>query len=361
MLKSMIGNKNKSRLCIVLAILLMTALTAVGCGSNQEAQNNSNDDNTKVVNLKVADIYPKTHYVSQGIQLWMERTTELTDGRVQFELYPSEQLGKAADMLDVVGTGVADVGYVPFPYFNGRMPLITGAGAISGIWNNCSEGNPAVFGVCNSDPVLSQDFVKNNIRPILPFANQVFQLFTVDKQVKSLADIKGMKIRSSGGVMDNIISSFGAIPVQIPVGELYEALGRGTVDGSLISAVSLQSHKLDEVVNYATWGVNVSGGVFGYAINESVWQSLPEDIQQAMMQAAQEAYQDLGERMDANEKEMKSRFIEQDMKIYELTPEEQQEWLNAQAPVKDEWIKTMEQKNLPGKEVFDALSGGVKS
>ncbi len=356
--KIMAGRAKKSS--ILLVVLLILAVTAVGCGSNQESAADSGDNAAEVIKLKVADIYPKTHYVSQGIQLWMERTTELTDGRVEFELYPSQQLGKAADMLDVVSTGVADVGYVPFPYFNGRMPLITGAGAISGIWSNCVEGNPAVWDTCTSDPVLNQDFVKNNIRPVLPFANQVFQLFTVDKPVQSLADIKGMKIRSSGGVMDDIITSFGAIPVQIPVGELYEALSRGTVDGSLISAVSLHSHKLDEVVNYCTWGVDVSGGIFGYAINEEVWQSLPEDVQQAMLQASQEALQDLGERMDADEAKQKQDFIDQGMDINELSPDDQQEWLDVQAPVKDKWIQEMKAQGLPGQDVLDALYAGIK-
>lgn len=357
------GWSNKRNLVIiVLSIFLITSLTLVGCSSNsdQDSSGQSSNDTSEVIKLKVADIYPKTHYVSQGIQLWMQRTTELTNGKVEFVLYPSQQLGKSADMLDVVSTGVADVGYVPFPYFNGRMPLITGAGAISGIWSNCVEGNPSVWENCNTDPVLGEDFLKNNIRPILPFANQVFQLFTVNKPVKSLADIKGMKIRSSGGVMDDIITSFGAIPVQIPVGELYEALGRGTVDGSLISAVSLHSHKLDEVVKYCTWGVDVSGGIFGYAINEEVWQSLPEDVQQAMLQASEEALQDLGARMDADEAKQKQEYIDQGMNVYELSPEDQKEWLNAQDPVKEKWIESMAKQNLPGQEVLDALCAGVK-
>ena len=92
------------------------------------------------------------------------------------------------------------------------MPLLSGAGALSGIWENCEIGNPGVWAVANSDVVLKHDFIDNGVYPIMMFANQVFQLWTVDKPVKDLADMKGLKVRSSGGVMDLIIKSLGAVP-----------------------------------------------------------------------------------------------------------------------------------------------------
>lgn len=341
----------KRNLSLMICVFMMVALLITGCGKATE-----NKTGNDVIKLKVADIYATTHYVSQGsLQVWMKKVTELTKGKVQFELFPSEQMGKSADMLDVVSQGVADVGYVPYPYFSGRMPLITGAGAISGIWENCTVGNPAVFEVASVNPVLEYDFLRNGVRPVLPFANQVFQVLSNKKPVKTLEDMKGLKIRSSGGVMDKIISSFGAIPVQIPVPELYEALQRGTVDGTLISFVSAQSHKLDEVIKHATRGVNVSGGVFGYVINENTWQKLPKDVQDAMTTASKEALANLAKVMDDSEKQAIESFQKKGIQVYELSAEEQKKWIEAQKPVTDAWIKTMEEKNLPGKTVLESL------
>lgn len=337
--------------CGVLVAILMVMLPFVllGCGKSKETGN-------VPIKLKVADIYSNTHYVSKGsIQIWMKRVTELTNGKVQFQYFPSQQIGKSADMLDVVSKGVAEIGYVPFPYFSGRMPLITGAGAISGTWKNCTTGNPAVLAVANANPVLEHDFLRNGVRPLLPFANQTFQLLTNKTAVNSLDDIKGMKIRSSGGVMDKIIASFGAVPVQIPVPELYEALQKGTVDGVLISFVSSSSHKLDEVVKYATRGLNVSGGIFGYVISEKTWKTLSPDIQQAMLKAAGEATKNLGASMDSLEVEAINKFKKKGIQVVELSPAEQQKWIDVQKPVLENWVKSMEANNLPGRQVFDSL------
>lgn len=349
-------SSTRKHVSIGLVVFLLVALPFIftGCGKSQE----TGKENIK---LKVADIYSNTHYISKGsVQVWMKRVTELTNGKVQFQYFPSEQIGKSADMLDVVSKGVADVGYVPFPYFSGRMPLITGAGAISGTWENCTAGNPAVLAIANSNPVLDHDFIRNGVRPMLPFANQTFQLLTNKKAIKTLEDVKGLKIRSSGGVMDRIIASFGAVPVQIPVPELYEALQKGTVDGVLISFVSSGSHKIDEVVKFATRGVNVSGGIFGYVISEKTWKTLSPDVQQAMLKAAQEATKNLGSSMDALEVEAVEKFKKKGVQIIDLSPEEQKRWVDVQKPVLDNWVKSMEEKQLPGRQVFDSLVSKVQ-
>ncbi|MDN5298519.1 MAG: TRAP-type transport system periplasmic protein [Clostridiales bacterium] len=359
---------------IVLMICLTVSLTACGgsktqettsTGSQQESASASaaatSEPAPETIKLKVADIYPSTHYVpANSLMVWTARVSELTDNQVQFDIYPSQQMGSSADMLDIMSKGIADIGYVPFPYFSSRMPLITGAGAISGTWSNCSTGNPAVWAVATSSPVLENDFLSNDIRPILPFANQTFQLLTNKKLVTSLDEIKGLKIRSSGGVMDKIIASLGAIPVQIPVTELYEAMARGTVDGTLISCIAADSNKINEASKYVTTGVNVSGGVFGYVINEDVWQTLPQNVQEAMNQASTEALTQLGETMDSLEQEALEAFKNGGLEVHELSQDEQKKWILAQANVEADWISDMDGKGLPGAQVLQSLRDHIE-
>lgn len=350
---------------VLLLTFLIVTMTACGndnSGATQETEKTPEKEavaaapKAETIKLKVADIYPATHYVpANSLMVWTARVTELTNNQVQFDIYPSQQMGSSADMLDIMSKGIADIGYVPFPYFSSRMPLITGAGAISGSWENCSTGNPAVWEVATTSPVLENDFLSNNIRPVLPFANQTFQLLTNKKLVTSLDDIKGLKIRSSGGVMDKIITSLGAIPVQIPVTELYEAMARGTVDGTLISCIAANSNKINEAAKYVTTGVNVSGGVFGYVINEDVWKSLPQNVQEAMNQASVEALKQLGETMDKLEKETLESFLSGGLEVHELSKDEQKNWILAQANVEADWINDMNAKSLPGEAVLKSL------
>lgn len=311
----------------------------------------------ETITLKVGEHFAITHYISKnGIQFWMKRVTELTNGRVQFKHFPGEQLGKTSDMLDLVSNGVADVGYLPMPYFAGRMPLITGAAAYSGSWSDSLDGNPAIMEMTTTSPVLENDFLKNGIRPILPFANANFQLWTTKKEVKKPADIKGLKIRSGGGEQDNILASYpGAIPVMIAAPEIYEALSRGTVDGVLLSAASGHAYRIEEVCKYGLWGFNISGGILGYVINEKVYQKMPDDVKKAMGQASKDASENLARETVKEDLKWKQEFIKKGIKITDLTPAEQKEWAAFQDPVKEAWYKAMAAKGLDGRSVLERL------
>lgn len=200
---------------------------------------------------------------------------------------------------------------------------------------------------------------KNGIRPILVFSNPAFQIWTVKKQIKKVADIKGVKIGSTGGVQDLIIRSWGAVPVQIPMPDVYEALQRGTLDGKLISAASVHAYKLEEVCKYEI-GVDVDGGALGYVINEKFWQSLPDDIKTAMKRTSDEAVERLGKILDREAKQWKNEFVKKGISMYEPTSEELREWNDPRKAVVDSWVKKMSDQGLPGRQVLDELRTKAK-
>src|ERR1700676_4223898 len=80
------------------------------------------------ITLRVADSFPKGHYLVKLIlEPWMEEVKKRTNNAVTFEHYPAQQLGKAADMLKLTQTGVADIGYIAPAYVSDKMPVSEGA------------------------------------------------------------------------------------------------------------------------------------------------------------------------------------------------------------------------------------------
>lgn len=76
------------------------------------------------IKLRVADSFPKGHYlVRLVLEPWMAEVQKRTNNAVTFEHYPAQQLGKAADMLKLTQTGVADIGYVAPAYVSDKMPV----------------------------------------------------------------------------------------------------------------------------------------------------------------------------------------------------------------------------------------------
>lgn len=78
----------------------------------------------KPVKLRVADTFPVAHTIAQnGTRPWMDEITKRSNGAITFEYFPAQQLGKAADMLTLTQTGVADIGYVGPSYVSEKMPM----------------------------------------------------------------------------------------------------------------------------------------------------------------------------------------------------------------------------------------------
>ena len=135
--------KKKSVLALLFAVLLI-AVTA--CGTTKENPIDTGsakaEDSKEKITLKFAVSQPDTHTLSKETYVpYMERVTELTDGQVEFEFYPAEQLGKVDDLLDLTGTGVTDIGVYFPPYYSSKMPITSALMGVPGLFSTVYEGS----------------------------------------------------------------------------------------------------------------------------------------------------------------------------------------------------------------------------
>jgi TRAP-type C4-dicarboxylate transport system substrate-binding protein len=172
------------------------------------------------------------------------------------------------------------------------------------------------------------------------------------KPVNKLEDLKGMKIRCTG-MAAKIIAALGATPVAMPMGETYDALSRGVVDGSMAPQEALQGWKWGEVVKYTieNFGSSYSTGFF-VVMNKNKWNSLPPDVQKTIEQINEEYIEKQGKVWDEIDKAGRDFTIGRGNKIITLSPEEDQRWEKAVRPLLTEYKKNMKDKGLPGEEVL---------
>jgi TRAP-type C4-dicarboxylate transport system substrate-binding protein len=113
-------------------------------------------------------------------------------------------------------------------------------------------------------------------------------LLTVNKPVKTLEDLKGLKIRGTGIVAD-IVKSLGASPVPLAMPDVYESLRRQVIDGIMVDMTVLRQWKFAEVVKYVTanWQLG-TGYTFYWVMSKSKWDSLSPDEQKVMTEVAAE-------------------------------------------------------------------------
>ena len=138
------------------------------------------------ITLRVADSFPKGHYlVKLVLEPWMEEVKKRTNNAVTFEHYPAQQLGKAADMLKLTQTGVADIGYVAPAYVSDKMP-VSEVAMLPGAFEHSCQGTLAYWKLARNGVIAQQDYAGNNIRLLLAVSLPQYRIFTVKQAVKDV-------------------------------------------------------------------------------------------------------------------------------------------------------------------------------
>ena len=242
---------------------------------------------SQTLELKVADSFPAGHYmVRLLLKPWMDEVIKRTNGAVTFTYYPNQQIGKAADMLRLTQSGVIDIGYVGPSYASDKMPLSEVAQLPEAFQTSC-QGTLAYWKSAREGVLAKQEYASNKIRLLMEVVLPPYQVWTVKQKIETLKDIKGLKLRTTGGAQDLTLRALEAVPVRMSAPDAYELLSRGTMDGVLFPMESVLAYGLDKLVKHATEGVGFGSFVVAYSINQAVWDRLPDDVKKAMDEASE--------------------------------------------------------------------------
>ena len=214
---------------------------------------------------------------------------ERSNGRIDLKIVP--RMFPGTDIFKAVARGKADMGDVPMPFHSGTYPLWNW-GDIPGIVNpdpvKGLEEELAVY----EDPDVQEIYNRTMGKYGLKFwfvtqwdpANGVWS----KKEIKSLEDFKGMKIRASGYMGTLGLEALGASPVTIAGSELAPAMMTGTVDGVLTSLGYGYSIGLAKVSDYFTLTPLAPTWSAVTVLNTKSFEALPEDLQQVVMEVGRE-------------------------------------------------------------------------
>jgi len=351
-----------SRFLKVVAIVLGLLLAGYifGCstreGSTVESRKKSNTQEKKAltepVELKFAHFFPAVHPVETVLAAeWKKAVEEATEGLIKVVTFPGETLLKAADVYEGVATGIADVGFSVFTYNAGRFPVVEGF-ELPGIVYKSSKvaSNVAWQGLKELNPREIQDTK-------LMFATATGPSHLLTKiPIRSLEDIQGVEIRTFGYPV-KAIEAIGAVPVAMTQGEAYEALSRGIVQGNCAPLEVLKGFRQAEVTKYITYTSFLSNAVFFTTMNLDTWNSFPKEIQDTILKVNEKIFNEVAAGLwDVICREgFEYAVQEYGHEVFELSAEEIDRWLEKLIPIQEEYIKKMEEKGLPGREVVETI------
>lgn len=253
------------------------------------------------IELRAADSLPTGHYIAQSlIEPFMERVSERT-GKTEFAYFPAQQLGKAKDLLSLTQTGVTDIGYVGPSYVSDKMPL-SAVGQLPEAFSTSCEGTMAYW-----------------------------------------------EIAKPGGV-----------PVQMPAPEVREALSRGTIDAGLFPYPSVTPYGMETFLDWGTQGMNFGSFVATYVIRQEKWDSLPEDVQQAITEIGEDLTREGCETADRQNLEVKQQIAEAGVTFVDLPAGDVEKLNQILSTVGSEWAEQLDAQGKPGTEILEAFRSALK-
>ncbi|WP_334127550.1 TRAP transporter substrate-binding protein [Sneathiella sp.] len=330
----------------IISKLALTAAVAMLAGLSTTASAQ------EPIKLRLAHSFPTAHFIQvQAVAPWMAQITEATNGRVTFEEYPAEQLGKAKDMLTLTQNGVTDIGYVGPSYVSDKMPL-SGVAQLPGSFPTSCIGTKAFWEVANQDPIKSREFTANKVHLLFAFVLEPYQIYTVNKKVQTASDAAGLKLRSTGGPMDLFARKIGAVPVRMTATEVRESLSRGTMDGLIFPNQSVISYDLVSLLKYGTRGGNFGSFIVTFVINQNAWDKLPDDVKTVMTEASEKMVTTMCENIDNDVEKALAEMAGEGVEYYTLTESDLLTFSQHSDEVADEWAKDLDNRGQPGSEVL---------
>jgi len=285
------------------------------------------------------------------IEVWVQDMADKTGGRWEIEIHGGGVLAPAKDTIDGIKAGMFQAGLVSSMYIPGKIPLRTVTEnpflapsdfAEAGKWAQEMSKHPAIV----------KQVDDWNAMTLFAYAVGPYE-YMGKKPFKKVEDLKGMRLRIDP-ISGAPLEAFGAVPNMIPGPEIYTALERGLLDGVMfVWPYTFGIYKLNELSQYVTLGIGLKIADMWLAVNKDDWNALPDEWKKlAEESAAQtiERYVAYREQFDAKWLKM---FDEQGLDIITLAPEERAKLVAKAEPSWEEWIKEVEGKGHPGREVFD--------
>ena len=156
------------------------------------------------------------------------------------------------------------------------------------------------------------------------------------RPIRSLGDLKGMKIRAQGVVETDFTRAIGATPVTLSWEEVYPALQQGVIDGYWVTHSATFNAKLHEVARYC-WNVGLGGATWSIIANRRMVEGLPADIQKVVRQTGREAADRVWERVDADIHSFRKQLEQAGMQFIDASPEDLKVMLDRARDVWDQW------------------------
>jgi TRAP-type C4-dicarboxylate transport system substrate-binding protein len=234
-------------------------------------------ESAEVIKLRFNTQQPEQLWdIQYGAKPWFREVEKATGGKVKFDEFYNQILSKGPDAWQATRAGVADISWV----FHGYTPGVTTLADVVTLpfmgFKSPAQSSAILWKLYEEFPKLAGQFKENKI--LFTWASVPFFLINNKREIKTMEDQKGLKLRVAGGPPTEAAKALGITPILMPMPDTYLSLQKKVMDGMAATWDILGGFKQYEVVKYYTY-VPFYTIYFSFAMNWNVWNRLPPDVQ----------------------------------------------------------------------------------
>jgi TRAP-type C4-dicarboxylate transport system substrate-binding protein len=284
---------------------------------------------------------------------WMEKVEKDSGGRIKFEGYPAMQLGGTpVQLYDQARDGVVDIVWTLPGNTAGRFPRVE-AFELPFMMNNAEATSKAYWEYVQTQ--APDEFKETHVIALHVHGPGMFHSAT--KQIRSVADLRGMKVRGPTRQITKMLGSVGATPVGMPLPAITDALSKGTIDACAIPWEVVPSIKVHELTKFHSEFDNTGGALytttFVMAMNQAKYNSLAPDLKKVIdANSGMAASAWLGKTQQSNDPAGRKTAVDRGNTIYQFTAAQRDEFVKLSSQIDDEWVADMDKRGFKGAQLL---------
>jgi TRAP-type transport system periplasmic protein len=301
--------------------------------------------------LKLASFVPPTHVIwTDVITPWTREVAKLSNKQLTVRLFPAMQLGgRPPELYRQVVQGISDIAFTLPGYTSSDFPMMA-LTELPGTAKNADDGTRKLW--AHFDKYLARDFKASKV--LMLWNSDTASLMSRSKPIRTLEDLKGMKIRTPSAAQSAQLTALGAIPIDMPANQIYNNLDRGVIDASMIPMSAALDFKLIEVAKYFTVEAPLGRSPFLVAMNRARYDKLPADLKKVIDDTTGLKLSLKGAATYDKKNDDALAAAKKTRELIELSPQEQKRWVAAFKPVIQRQVDAGEKAGLPARGLISA-------
>ena len=308
---------------------------------------------------------PKAPAHTKLLMPWAKKIEELSKGKIKIEIFPSMSMGgKPNELYKQARNGSADIVWTVAGYTPGVFPR-TEVYELPTVHRGSSLATS--IAIRENFDLIKDDYKK--IKPLLIHTHAGNALHMTEKRVRSVADLKGMKLRTPSRVGAWLIEEYGAEPVGMPMPGFPQALSKKAVDGGLIPFEVFPPFKFHQLTQFSAQGANgdrFGTSVFLLLMNKDRFNSLSKELQNIIEESFNmDMVKKIGQVwMDVEKPGMKMQTNSKNSEVAKYDAQTMTGFDEAGQRVVKRWVKEVSKKGIDGaklvREVRKAIAKNSK-